>query len=516
MPGPNQHPTMQINGGTRLGSENLMLQEWHYFFENTRRWRNLRKITIGMAHGDVYAAGLMLLWACDLIVAADTASFADVVGTRLGMCGVEYFAHPWEFGPRKAKELLLTGDSVSAEEAYQLGMVSKIFPGDELNDRTARVRPAHRQRPDHGRAAHQGVGQPVGRQHGLLQRAQRLLHPPRAEPLALGMGERRPLAGRQGGRGHSRTGGRRLPSCRRSRTRCALTANAIIRAAGGRDSSGPGGPVVRRAPFSDNPTVGPRGQRTQQRILEAALSVLRDEGYHRCSVDRIASLAGCSRVSFYQYFSGKEDVFYRLAGVVVAEVRASTLALEPLIPGPAGRESLRAWVAREADIYHRYGPVFNAFGAAAAGIDAVAELGKRASRQNIALIRSRLDPLGPAGTTAGELNAVIALLLGCLARTFQLAGVLRSAAPKVYSRARVEEALTDVLHRTLFGRDDVRQCVWLRHCRPCLSAPDRVLDADPGDPAARNLRLDGSHARDPAQRRPRRLRQPRLRRLPHR
>ena len=68
MPGPDQHPTRRINGGTRKGAENLMLQEWHYFFENTRRWRNLRKITIGQAHGDVYAAGLMLLWACDLIV----------------------------------------------------------------------------------------------------------------------------------------------------------------------------------------------------------------------------------------------------------------------------------------------------------------------------------------------------------------------------------------------------------------------------------------------------------------
>jgi enoyl-CoA hydratase len=135
-PGPGQHPTRSINGATRQGSEALMLQEWHYFFENTRRWRNLRKITIGQAHGDVYAAGLMLLWACDLIVAADDTRFADVVGTRLGMCGVEYFAHPWEFGPRRAKELLLTGDSVDAEEAYRLGMVSKIFPTDELGDRT--------------------------------------------------------------------------------------------------------------------------------------------------------------------------------------------------------------------------------------------------------------------------------------------------------------------------------------------------------------------------------------------
>jgi enoyl-CoA hydratase len=136
MPGPGQHPTRQINGGTRQAAESLMLQEWHYFFENTRRWRNLRKITIGQAHGDIYAAGLMILWACDLIVAAEGTTFADVVGARLGMCGVEYFAHPWEFGPRKAKELLLTGDSVTADEAHALGMVSKIFPADELADRT--------------------------------------------------------------------------------------------------------------------------------------------------------------------------------------------------------------------------------------------------------------------------------------------------------------------------------------------------------------------------------------------
>ena len=128
--------TRGINGGTRKGAENLMLQEWHYFFENTRRWRNLRKITIGQAHGDVYAAALMLLWACDLIVAADDTRFTDVVGARLGMCGVEYFAHPWEFGPRKAKELLLTGDTIDVDEAHALGMVSKVFPADELGDLT--------------------------------------------------------------------------------------------------------------------------------------------------------------------------------------------------------------------------------------------------------------------------------------------------------------------------------------------------------------------------------------------
>jgi enoyl-CoA hydratase len=135
-PGPGQHPSATVNGGTRRGTEARMLQEWHYFFDNTRRWRNLRKITIAQVQGTVFAAGLMLMWACDLIVAAEDASFADVVGTRLGMCGVEYFGHPWEFGPRKAKELLLTGDSIDAHEAYRLGMVTKVFPAQSLADQT--------------------------------------------------------------------------------------------------------------------------------------------------------------------------------------------------------------------------------------------------------------------------------------------------------------------------------------------------------------------------------------------
>src|SRR3954470_10578852 len=135
-PGPNQHITAQTNGGTRDGAEKRMLQEWHYFFQNTLRWRNLRKITIAQVHGDVYAAGLMLMWACDLIVGSEEVRFADVVGTRLGMCGVEYFGHPWEFGPRRTKELMLTSDSIDIHEAHRIGMVSKVFAREELADRT--------------------------------------------------------------------------------------------------------------------------------------------------------------------------------------------------------------------------------------------------------------------------------------------------------------------------------------------------------------------------------------------
>lgn len=54
----------------------------------------------------------------------------------MGMPGFEYYAHPWEFGAPKAKELLLTGAALDADEAYRLGMVSKIFRIDELADKT--------------------------------------------------------------------------------------------------------------------------------------------------------------------------------------------------------------------------------------------------------------------------------------------------------------------------------------------------------------------------------------------
>jgi enoyl-CoA hydratase len=134
--GPDQHPSYRVNGGSRLAVERRMVQEWHHFFQNTRRWRELRKITIAEVQGEVFAAGLMLAWACDLIVAAEDARFADPVGPRLGGGGVEYFAHPWEFGPRKAKELLLTGDAIDADEAHRLGMVSRVFSLDQLSEKT--------------------------------------------------------------------------------------------------------------------------------------------------------------------------------------------------------------------------------------------------------------------------------------------------------------------------------------------------------------------------------------------
>ncbi len=144
--------------------------------------------------------------------------------------------------------------------------------------------------------------------------------------------------------------------------------------------------VVRRAPFSDNPRVGARGQRTQQRILDAALRAFGEAGYHGCSIDQITTLARCSRVSFYQYFASKEDVFRQLAGQVARQVSASTEALDPLTPDLEGWTAMRAWVARYAEIHARYEPVFHTL----ESDDALAAVARRTGEETIARIHARL------------------------------------------------------------------------------------------------------------------------------
>ncbi len=113
------------------GAEGRFARESEIYLGMTERWRNVPKPTIAAVQGKCIAGGLMLAWACDIIIASTDAEFRDPV-VEMGVCGVEFFAHPWEVGPRKAKELLFTADWLGAEEARQLGMVNQVVPRDEL------------------------------------------------------------------------------------------------------------------------------------------------------------------------------------------------------------------------------------------------------------------------------------------------------------------------------------------------------------------------------------------------
>jgi enoyl-CoA hydratase len=115
----------------KAGADARYAREMEVYLGMCRRWREIPKPVIAMVQGACIAGGLMLVWVCDLIVAADDAFFADPV-VRMGIPGVEYFAHPWMLGPRLAKEVLFTGGRFGAERAYQAGMVSRVVPRASL------------------------------------------------------------------------------------------------------------------------------------------------------------------------------------------------------------------------------------------------------------------------------------------------------------------------------------------------------------------------------------------------
>ncbi|MFX1767045.1 enoyl-CoA hydratase [Paraburkholderia sp. A1RI-2L] len=115
------------------GGEFLYAREQEVYLGMCRRWRDLPKPTIAMVQGACVAGGLMMAWVCDLIVASEDAFFADPV-VRMGIPGVEYFAHAYELNPRIAKEFLFLGERMNAQRAQQMGMVNRIVPRESLHE----------------------------------------------------------------------------------------------------------------------------------------------------------------------------------------------------------------------------------------------------------------------------------------------------------------------------------------------------------------------------------------------
>ena len=161
----NGHEPVGCWGGFDLpGIEGWMAMEEEVFLGLCWRWRNFPKPTIASVQGKAIAAGLMLVWVCDLVVAADDAEFSDPV-VAFGVNGHEYFVHPWEVGARAAKRMLFTGDALTAQQAQQLGMVSDVVPLSELEDYTLALAERIARQPSIGlKLAKQAVNQTLDAQ----------------------------------------------------------------------------------------------------------------------------------------------------------------------------------------------------------------------------------------------------------------------------------------------------------------------------------------------------------------
>jgi enoyl-CoA hydratase len=148
------------------GAEQLFVREQEVYLAMCRRWHDLPKPTIAMVQGACVAGGLMLAWVCDLIIASDDAFFQDPV-VRMGIPGVEYFAHAHELNPRIAKEFLFLGDRMSATRAYEMGMVNRVLPREQLEAQTLEIAARIAQQPRLGLALTKQVINRVEELQGL-------------------------------------------------------------------------------------------------------------------------------------------------------------------------------------------------------------------------------------------------------------------------------------------------------------------------------------------------------------
>lgn len=114
-------------------------------------WQRLRRIEIPMiaaVSGYAYGGGCELAMTCDLIVASETARFAQPeikLGIMPGAGGTQRLARA--VGPYRAMEMILTGEPISAQEALQAGLVNRVVPVERYLDEARQLARVIAERP---------------------------------------------------------------------------------------------------------------------------------------------------------------------------------------------------------------------------------------------------------------------------------------------------------------------------------------------------------------------------------
>jgi enoyl-CoA hydratase len=93
--------------------------------------RNLAKPTIAVVQGACVGGGQAFVFPCDLIFCSDDAFFRDPL-IEMGVGGIHSPIHTWIYGPRLAKEMLFSGESVPARRLHAMGTVNRVCPRGEL------------------------------------------------------------------------------------------------------------------------------------------------------------------------------------------------------------------------------------------------------------------------------------------------------------------------------------------------------------------------------------------------
>ncbi len=153
--------------------------------------RQLRKPIFAAVNGIAYGGGSEIAQSTDFIIAAENATFGQpeaMIGLAAG--GGSPVFLPRVLPPGKALQMLLTGDPITAEEAYRLGMVNELHPQAELMDAAHRIAAKIASNSPTAvqavkRAVRTGEGQPIEQAIAIMMEAhwRSAVHPDRIEGI---------------------------------------------------------------------------------------------------------------------------------------------------------------------------------------------------------------------------------------------------------------------------------------------------------------------------------------------
>lgn len=91
------------------------------------------KPVVAAVNGVAFAGGFLLAQMCDLVIAAEHAKFG-ITEVKVGRGSPWAAPLPWLIGPRAAMEIMLTGEPITAQRAYEIGLINRVVPGETLHD----------------------------------------------------------------------------------------------------------------------------------------------------------------------------------------------------------------------------------------------------------------------------------------------------------------------------------------------------------------------------------------------
>jgi enoyl-CoA hydratase len=153
--------------------------------------RQLQKPIFAAVNGIAYGGGSEIAQSTDFIIASDSATFGQpeaMIGLAAG--GGSPVFLPRALPPGKALQMLMTGDPITAQEAFRLGMVNEIHPQAELMDAAHRIAEKIASNSPTAvqavkRAVHMGEGQPIEQAIAIMMEAhwRSAVHPDRIEGI---------------------------------------------------------------------------------------------------------------------------------------------------------------------------------------------------------------------------------------------------------------------------------------------------------------------------------------------